>query len=107
MPSFSRASRSQGAGSGRQLLQIETQFRIEHVEHAQAAIGGLAADGERFREQIVQGLAFGQALAELHRLAGEVRIVQDFHGGGVGIDLGDPGKQAFDLALVAGPEKLG
>ena len=48
-----------------------------------------------------------EARPELHRLGGKGGIVQRLHGGGEQVYLLNLGLQAFDLALVAGPEKLG
>ena len=90
--------------SGDSLANVEGEFGIEDVQHAQAAIGGLAANGESLGKDIVQGLAFGKPLAQLDGLARQGLIVQDLHGGAQGVDGLHFGPEAFDLAIVAGPE---
>ena len=63
-----------------------------HVEmpHPQHPAGRLAHHGEGFRQQIVQGGALPQPLAEFRGLAAQSLIRQSLHRGLMGIDLRYP-----------------
>ncbi len=59
------------------LVQEDAAHEL-HVEGAQAegAAGGLAGVGEGFRQQVVERLALGEALAELGGLGLEAGVVE-------------------------------
>ena len=77
-----------------------------HVEvaHAHDALTRLTYNGKCFRQQLVQGLAVAQALAELISLGGQGSIVERRHGFFQGVDLLDGFPHALEFAVVAGTE---
>ena len=50
---------------------IELHVEVPHVQHAAA---GLADDGERFGQQVVERLAAGEPLLEFGRLAAQLLV---------------------------------
>ena len=80
-----------------------------HVEVAQAegAARGFADDRERFGQQVVEGLAGRELLAELDGPGGEVRIGQGLDGGLERVDLPDEAVVLTDEPLVAAAENAG
>ena len=73
---------------------------------AQGALGGLAHQGEGFRQQGVQAFASGHAGLERrgHRL--EVGVAQRCEFGLQRIDRGHPGAERLDLAVVGRTEEF-
>jgi len=76
------------------------------VPHVDGAAAGLPADGEGLGQEVVQGLAVGDALFELRRLVAELLVG---FGPEVRLELADAGHdgtQAFEHARVLGTENL-
>ncbi len=79
-----------------------------HVEGAQAedAAGRLADNGKSRYQQIVERLAVGELLAELHGLGGECLIRQSLHIGFKSVDGIHSGLVATHTAFVGGAKQL-
>ena len=71
---------------------------------AQHPVGGLAGDGERFDEQIVEIGPVCQALAELRRLAAQLVVAERLHVALERVDLRDDALQRFELLAFTGAE---
>jgi len=67
---------------------------------AQDALGGLAHDGEGLFENLVEGLAGGQAVLELLGLGAQLVVGERLHLRLESVDLGDPRVESLDLAVV-------
>jgi hypothetical protein len=79
------------------------QLHVE-VPHVERAPPGLADDGERFGQQIVERLPLLEPQAELGRLAAQLLVGECRDGRLEGVDLGDSRRQALELALVGRAE---
>ncbi len=79
------------------------QLHIE-VPHIQDAASGFAAHGEGFDQQVVQGLAVGDALLEFHGLLGQFGVGKLLERGFEIVDGGDHWTEPLDFAFVPGPE---
>ena len=79
------------------------QLDIE-MAHAHDSPSSFPAGGECFGQQIVQGLAIPKALLELVRLGLQLLVGEHLELRRQGADLVDPWREAFDFALVLGPE---
>ena len=77
-----------------------------HVEvpHVQNAASGLAADGERFNQQVIQRLAVGDPLLEFHGFLGEFGVGELLESGFEVVDGGDKRAEPLNFAFVPGPE---
>ena len=109
---------SQGSGQGLALagLHLGNLAFVQHdaadqlhveVAHAQHPPGRLAANGERFRQQVVQRLARSVPFDEFRGLGLQVLVGHGLHLAGPGVDLVDAGLEALEFALVLGTEYLG
>ena len=74
------------------------------MPHVEDAASGFAADGEGFNQQIVEGLAVGDALLEFHRFLGEFGIGELLEPRFEIVDGGDNWTKPLDFAFVPGPE---
>ena len=81
------------------------QLDVE-VAHAHDPLAGLARDGEGFRQELVEGLAFGQALFELGGLGPQLFIGEGHHLLFEGIDDLYRLEHAFDFTLVLASKKF-
>ncbi|MNG18899.1 hypothetical protein D3C84_1030050 [compost metagenome] len=81
------------------------QLHVE-VAHAHDALAGLTGHGEGFRQQLVQCLAFGQALLELCGLAPQLLVGEGHHLLFEGIDDTHRLEHAFDFTLVLASKKF-
>ncbi len=90
------------------LLQHHAADQL-HVEMAQAerAARGLAHDRERLGQQVVEGLAGRELLAELDGLGGEIGVGQGLQGRLERVDLPDEAVVLTDESLVATAENAG
>ena len=70
------------------------------VALAQHPLGGLAHHGESFIQDVIQGLALGQKLAEFDRLGGELLVGKGFEFGLQRRNSGGASEEAFDLAVI-------
>ena len=77
------------------------------VAHAQDAAAGLAADGKGLDQQVVEGLARGQPLAELGRLLPQLGVGHGLVLRLQGVDGVDGGLELFEIPGVAGAEQAG
>ncbi len=75
----------------------ELHVEVPHVERASA---GLPDDGERFRNQLVDRRAVGQALTEFRRLRAELLVGEPLNASFLGVDLCHERPDAFQLAVV-------
>ena len=82
----------------------ELHVEVPHVQHAAA---GLAHDGERLGQQVVERLAVGDARAELGRLGAQLLVGQRLDRRLERVDLLDERANRFQLALVLGADDLG
>jgi hypothetical protein len=81
------------------------QLHVE-VPHVQRPAAGLANDGKGLGQEVVEGLALSEPVAELdgprpELLVGECLNVRFF-----GVDLGDERADSFQLTLVLGADDL-
>ncbi len=82
----------------------ELHVVVPHVEHAAA---GLADDGKRLREQIVERFAAPEALAEFDRLAAKLRVAERLDRRFEAVDAFDERPQTLQLTIVLGANDLG
>ena len=82
----------------------QLHVEVPHVEHAAA---GIADDGERLRQQVVQRLAVGEPLAELGGLPAKPIVGQRRDRGLEGIHFGHDWTQTFELPIVLGADDFG
>ena len=87
------------------------QRRPAHQLHIEVALadgppGRLANGGERLDQEVVEGLALGQAFPEAGRLGGQLVVRQGLHVRLEGVDVRDEGLQGADLPALAGPQDL-
>ena len=77
-----------------------------HVEvaHPDGPARGLAADGKRLGQELVDRLAVGDALPELVRLRSEPGVVERLHRGLECVDRVHGRHHPLDVALVLGAE---
>ena len=75
----------------------ELDVEVPHVQHAAP---GLAHDGERFGDQVLERRSAGEPLPELGGLASQPVVGQALDFGFLGIDLGDERPDAFQLAVI-------
>ena len=68
---------------------------------------GLADDGKRLRQQVVEGRAAGDALLELGRLPLELVVGQRLNGGFEVVDPGDERHKPLEFTIVLGANDLG
>ena len=80
-----------------------------HIEVplAERALGCLPHSGEGFGQEIVDGLAIGEALAEFHRLGAQLLAGERLELGLKGVDRWDPRVEAFQAPVVGTAENLG
>ncbi|MCY1450290.1 hypothetical protein D9M71_670830 [compost metagenome] len=81
------------------------QLHIE-VTHAHDPLAGFTGNREGFRQQLVEGLAFGQALFELCGLGAQLLIREGHHLLFEGIDDLYRLEHAFDFTLVLASKKF-
>ena len=81
------------------------QLDVEGAE-AEGAAGRLAGVGEGLGEEVVEGLALGEALPELGGLGAEPVVVEGAERGLERVDLLDEGADGLDLAVVRRSEHL-
>ncbi|MNO57541.1 hypothetical protein D3C76_480810 [compost metagenome] len=81
------------------------QLHVE-VAHAHHALAGLTGHGEGFGQQLVQCLAFGQALLELCGLAPQLLVGEGHHLLFESIDDVHRLEHAFDFTLVLASKKF-
>ena len=96
-----------GARCGGQGREVESEVGIQNVEHAQTAVRRFAADGEGFRQKVIQGFAGGEPRPKLGGFGDQFCIIQGFDPRGERVDRVHQGKQALDLTLVRGAENFG
>ena len=109
----------EGQGGDKSLAFPRAHFRdaalVQHhaadeldveVAHAERALGRLPHHGEGFFEQLVDGLAGGEPLAELRGLGLQLRVAERRHLRLQGVDRRHAIAHHFDLAVVGGAEKL-
>ncbi|GAB6082471.1 hypothetical protein JCM30471_13850 [Desulfuromonas carbonis] len=70
------------------------------MAHAEHPLPRLPHHGKGFRQQVVEGLARGQAGAEFDGLAAQTGIVKGRHRLFEAIDPGDDGLQTFEFTIV-------
>jgi hypothetical protein len=70
------------------------------MTHAENSPGGLANHRKSFREEIVEGCALFETLAEFRRLGREFLVAQAEQAAFQGVDLVDQGLQSFQFAFV-------
>jgi hypothetical protein len=75
----------------------ELDVEVPHVERAAA---GLADNGERFDEQIVDRLAIGDALTELYGLSAQLLVGEGLDFRFSGADFADERSQPLQFAVV-------
>ena len=93
-------------------MQAPVQHHAAHqldveVPHVQHASPGLADHGERFRQQIVERSAVGDALPELDGLGAELFVGERLNGRLERVDFRDERTQTLDFAFVLGADDLG
>ncbi|MCY1177762.1 hypothetical protein D9M73_180840 [compost metagenome] len=81
------------------------QLHIE-VAHAHDALTGFAGDRKGFRQQLVEGLALGQAVFEFRSLGAQLLVRERHHLLFEGIDDLYRLEQAFDFSLVLASKKF-
>ncbi len=77
------------------------------VPHIEGALAGLAADGKRFDQEVVERFAVGQPLLEFDGLRGEIGVRELLHLRLEVADGRDSGTDRLDLTLVFRSEDLG
>ena len=82
----------------------ELHVEVPHVEHAAA---GLAHDGERLGQQIVERLALGQPVAEFRRLRAELVVAERLDARLERVHFAHDRAQTLQLAFVLGTDDLG
>ena len=82
----------------------QLDVEMPHVEHAAA---DLTDDGKGFRKQLVERLAVGEALLELHGLRAERVVAERLDRGLERVDLRDERAQLFQFSFVLGADDLG
>ena len=89
------------------LVEEDAAHQLD-VEGAQAegAAGRLAGVGEGLGEEVVEGLALGEALPELGSLGAEPFVVEGAERGLERVDLLDEGADGLDFAVVRRSEHL-
>ena len=82
----------------------ELHVEVPHVQHA---LAGLADDGKRFDQQVVERFPVGDALPELRRLFAELLVGERLHLRLERADLDDARVEPLELALVLRADDLG